>query len=377
MSHARFPAISDLKSAARRRIPHFVWEYLDSGTGAEATLRRNRAKLDEVLFQPSILHGEFTPDLRTTLLGRDYPLPIGIAPVGMSGLIWPGAEQMLARTAAKEGIPYTISTVATQTPEDVADHHGGQGWFQIYPPRDKGMRMDMLARAKAAGFQTLVMTVDVPVASRRERQTRGGLQQPPKLTGRLAMQAAMCPVWLNGIRKTGMPRMKLMDSYAEQTSALPSNQHVGYLLRTSPDWPYVEALRDEWDGPLIVKGVLDARDAPDLAARGVDAIWVSNHAGRQFDAAPATVEALPSIRAATELPIIFDSGVEGGLDVMRALALGADFVMLGRAFHYGLGAMGEPGAAHVLDILRQDMIANMGQIGTRTLGDLKGRLLAT
>jgi L-lactate dehydrogenase (cytochrome) len=375
MSHHRFPAISDLKTAARRRIPHFVWEYLDSGTGTEATLRRNRCKLDEILLQPSILHGEFTPDLTTTFLGRDYPLPFGIAPVGMSGLIWPGAEQMLARTAAKENIPYTISTVATQTPEDVAEHHGGQGWFQIYPPRDAKIRADMLKRAKDAGFHTLVLTVDVPVASRRERQTRGGLQQPPRLTPRLAMQAARCPSWLNGIRQTGMPRMKLMDSYAEQTTALPSNQHVGYLLRTSPDWDYVEKLRAEWDGPLIVKGVSDTRDVVRLADSGVDAIWVSNHAGRQFDASPATIEALPAIRAATDLPVIFDSGVEGGLDILRALALGANFVMLGRAFHYGLGAMGEAGASHVVDILRQDMIANMGQLGTRTLADLPDRLI--
>ena len=375
MSHDRFPAISDLKARAQRRIPHFVWEYLDSGTGTEATLKRNRTKLDDVLFQPSILHGVFTPDLSTTFLNREYPLPFGIAPVGMSGLIWPGAEQMLARTAAKEAIPYTISTVATQTPEDVADHHGGQGWFQIYPPRDAGIRADMLKRAKDAGFHTLVMTVDVPVASRRERQTRGGLQQPPRLTPRLAMQAARCPAWLDGIRKIGMPRMKLMDSYAEQTTTLPSNQHVGYLLRTSPDWDYVDMLRAEWDGPLIIKGVLDANDVTALADKGVDAIWVSNHAGRQFDAAPATIEVLPAIRAATDLPIIFDSGVQGGLDIMRALALGADFVMLGRAFHYGLGAMGEPGAAHVVDILRQDMIANMGQIGARRLADLPDRVI--
>ena len=376
MSHSKFPAIADLKSTARKRIPHFVWEYLDSATGDEATLRRNRAKLDEVLFQPSILHGEFAPDLSTTFLGRDYPMPVGIAPVGMSGLIWPGAEQMLARTAAREGIPYTISTVATQTPEDVAKHHGGQGWFQIYPPRDPVIRADMLKRAKGAGLHTLVLTVDVPVASRRERQIRGGLQQPPKLTGRLALQAAMCPAWLAGIRKTGMPRMKLMEGYAEPSSALPSNEHVGYMLRTSPDWSYVKALRDEWDGPLIVKGVLDPVDAPKLEAEGVDAIWISNHAGRQFDAAPATIEMLPSIRAASKLPIIFDSGIAGGLDVMRALALGADFVMLGRAFHYGLGAMGEAGGSHVLDILRKDMIANMGQIGAQSLPELPERLFA-
>ena len=375
MSHTKFPAISDLKNAARRRIPHFVWEYLDSGTGLEATLQRNRAKLDEVLFQQSILHGEFVPNIQTTFLGRNYAVPFGIAPVGMSGLIWPDAEKMLARTATAEGIPYTLSTVATQTPEDVATHHGGQGWFQIYPPRDAKIRADMLKRAKDAGFHTLVMTVDVPVASRRERQTRGGLQQPPRLTPRLAMQAALCPAWLNGIRKTGMPRMKLMDSYATQTSALPSTQHVGYLLRTSPDWDYVNRLRAEWDGPLIVKGVMDARDTARLEATGIDAIWISNHAGRQFDASLSTIEVLPAIKAATNLPLIFDSGIQGGLDILRALALGADFVMLGRAFHYGLGAMGAPGAAHVVDILRQDMIANMGQIGAKTLADLPSRLI--
>ena len=375
--HNSYPAICDLKSRARRRIPHFVWEYHDSATGNEATQARNRTALDKVLFHPSILHGEFTPDLSTTFLSKTYPLPIGIAPVGMSGLIWPEAETFLAQTAAKEGIPYGLSTVATQTPEDLAPHIGDQGWFQIYPPRDADIRADMLKRAKDAGFHTLVMTVDVPVASRRERQTRGGLQQPPRLTPRLAIQAAQCPAWLMGIRKTGMPRMKLMDSYASQQSALPSTQHVGYLLRTSPDWDYVQKLRDAWDGPLIIKGVSRAQDATALEKEGVDALWVSNHAGRQFDGGLATIETLPEVRAATSLPLIMDSGIEGGLDVIRAIASGADFVMLGRAFHYSLGALGAVGPAHLLDILRQDMIANMGQLGAKTLKDLKNQLAAS
>ncbi|WP_108814666.1 alpha-hydroxy acid oxidase [Loktanella sp. Alg231-35] len=375
--HARYPAISDLKARARRRIPHFVWEYLDSATGVEATQRRNRTALDQVLMAPSILHGEFTPDLSTTLLGHAHPLPIGIAPVGMSGLVWPGAEQMLARTAAREGIPYTLSTVASQLPEDVGPHAGTQGWFQLYPPRDPAIRDDILKRAKDSGFHTIVLTVDVPVASRRERQTRAGLTNPPKLNLRLAMQAAQCPAWLSGIRKTGMPRLRLMESYTENRTALPSNHHIGYLLRTSPDWDYFKSLRDVWDGPLIVKGVGNPDDAARLTDEGADAIWVSNHAGRQFDGGPATIETLPAVRAATPLPVIFDSGVEGGLDVLRALAMGADFVMLGRAFHYGLGALGEPGAAHVLDILRQDMISNMGQLGAKTLLDLPQRLKIT
>ncbi len=373
--HSRYPAIADLKARARVRIPHFVWEYLDSATGDEATLARNRAALDAVLLRPSILHGEFVPDLTTTLMSRPYALPFGIAPVGMSGLIWPDAERMLARTAAMAGIPYTLSTVATQTPETLAPHIGDQGWFQIYPPRDPEIRANMLARAKAAGFHTLVLTVDVPVASRRERQTRGGLTNPPRLTPRLAAQATRCPAWLAGIRRTGMPRMRLLDDYTDTTKALPSTQHAGYLLRTSPDWEYLKALRDGWDGALVVKGVLDPDDCAPLAQAGVDAIWVSNHAGRQFAAAPATASVLHAIRASTDLPLICDSGVTGGLDILRLLALGADFVMLGRTFHYGLGALGEPGAAHAVDILRQDMIANMGQIGTRRLSDVASRLI--
>lgn len=372
--HARFPAVSDLKARARRRIPHFVWEYLDSATGQEATLRRNRDKLDEVLFHPSILHGEFTADLSTTFLGKDYPLPFGIAPVGMSGLIWPGAERSLAKAAAELGIPYCLSTVATQTPEDMAPFLGENAWFQMYPPRDPQIRADMMARAKRAGFKTLLMTVDVPVASRRERQIRGGLTQPPRLTGRLALQAAMRPAWLAGISQTGMPRMKMMDGYAEQMkldkTTRSTTAHVGFLLRTSPDWDYVSKLRDEWDGPFIIKGVTRAPDAERLEALGVDALWVSNHAGRQFDAAPATIEALPIVRASTKLPIVFDSGVDSGLDILRALALGADFVMMGRPWHYALGALGDAGPSHLADILRKDMESCMGQIGTPTLAQV-------
>ncbi len=376
--HSKYPAISDLKAKARKRIPHFVWEYLDSATGLEATLHRNQAKMRNVLFKTSILHGEFTPDLTTHFLGRDYPLPFGIAPVGMSGLIWPGAEKSLAKAAVSLGIPYTISTVSTQLPEDMAPYIGDQGWFQLYPPRDPEIRADILTRAKAAGFHTLVMTVDVPVASRRERQTRGGLQQPPRLTPRLAMQAALCPVWLNGIRQTGMPRMKLMDGYAtDMKGSLPSTEHIGYLLRTSPDWSYVEKLRNEWDGALIIKGVTNPEDAEALEKEGVDAVWVTNHAGRQFDGSISTIEALPGVRGATKLPLIFDSGIEGGLDIMRALALGADFVMLGRAWHYALGAVGDKGPAHLADMLKRDMEANMGQIGTKTLADLKARVVPT
>ncbi|UOA18317.1 L-lactate dehydrogenase [Sulfitobacter indolifex] len=370
--HATYPALSDLRSRAQSRLPKFVWEYLDSATGTEATKHRNRAALDRVGLMPSVLHGEFSPDLGVELMGQKLPLPFGMSPLGMSGLIWPDAEAHLARAADRAGIPFGLSTVAAASPEDVAPHLGKHGWFQLYPPRDPEIRTDMLARAKAAGFTTLVLTVDVPVASRRERQTRSGLTSPPKLTPRLMAQVAMRPAWAMGMARRGLPHMKMLDKYTEGTATanLPPTAHVGYLLRTAPDWDYLHWLRDHWDGPLVIKGVLRPEDATALEQAGADAIWVSNHAGRQFDAAPASAEALPAIRAATKLPVIFDSGVETGLDILRAFALGADFVMLGRAFHIALAALGPRGVDHLIDLLARDLTANMGQLGAHNLREL-------
>jgi L-lactate dehydrogenase (cytochrome) len=373
--HSTYPALSDLRARAKRRLPHFVWEYLDSGTGEEATTRRNRVTMDEVLFTPSVLHGEAQCKTQTELLGVTHDLPVGIAPVGMSGLVWPGAEHLLAKAAAKARIPYVMSTVASQTPEDVAPSLGHESWFQLYPPRDPEIRKDMVRRAKAAGFRGLVLTVDLPAGSRRERQVRSGLTQPPKLTPRILSHVVTRPAWALGMAKRGMPRMRLIDDYAPDTKGLPSTKHAGYLLRTAPDWEYLRWLRAAWDGPFIVKGVLCAEVAKRLEAEGVDAIWVSNHAGRQFDGALASIEVLPGIRAATALPLIMDGGIEGGLDIVRAFAHGADFVMMGRGWHYALAALGERGPAHLAEILKADLLANMGQLGLENLHDAASRLV--
>ena len=369
--HSRYPAIADLARRAQRRLPPFVWEFLDSATGIESTKARNRAALDRVGFLPSILHGPLEVDLSTSLFGDTLPLPFGVAPVGMSGLIWPDAEGHLARSAATAGIPYTLSTVASQSPEDLAPHLGEQAWFQMYPPKDPDIRKDMLARAKSSGFKVLVLTTDVPVASRRERQVRSGLTQPPRLTPRLFAQAVANPTWALGMARRGMPHMRTLDKYVTgEMGSLSSTAHIGYLLRTSPDWEYVQWLRDHWQGPMVIKGVMNPADAQRLQQMGVDALWVSNHGGRQFDASPASIEMLPEIRQATTLPLIFDSGIEGGLDMLRALALGADYIMLGRAFHFALAALGAPGPAHLIDVLKQDLMSNMGQIGATDVTSL-------
>ncbi len=375
---ARYPSIADLRRAARARLPHFVWEFFESATGAERVPGRNRRALDAVELMPSILHVDQEAVLTTTFLGRDYALPVGMAPLGMSGLVWPGAETLLAAEARRVGLPYTLSTVATVRPEDV--DAGGNGWFQLYPPRDRGLLADMLGRVSAAGFETLVLTLDVPAASRRERQTRGGLTQPPRLTPRLAWHVAQRPAWAlamaRRVARNGMPRMAFIDDYAGELAKgqKSSIAHAGYLLRTAPDRDYLDHLRGSWDGALIVKGVLDPSTVPALEAAGVDAIWVSNHAGRQFDGCPSVVSVLPGIRAATDLPLIADGDISGGLDMLRLIGLGADFCMLGKAWHYALAALGGAGPAHLTEMLRLDLVSNLAQLGCERPTGARGRI---
>ena len=373
-----YPSIPDLARRAKRRLPRFVWEYLDSGTGTEATTRRNRTALDRILLRPSVLHGKLEFDLSSRMLGQDHLLPFGIAPVGMSGLIWSGAERMLAAAASGAGIPYCLSTVAAAMPEEVGTAAGGRGWFQLYPPRDPDMLRDMLARAKGADFRAIVLTVDSPTACRRERQRRCGIRHPQALTPRILLQAATRPAWALATAVGGIPRPRFLEAYADIRGPLPATSHIGYLLRTSPDWDYLKRLREAWDGPLAVKGVLQPDIAARLAEEGVDAVWVSNHGGRQFDAAPASIEALKEVREAVgpDYPLIMDGGIASGLDVLRAFAVGADFVMLAKAFHYGVAAFGARGVVHAAAILERDIVANMGQLGIRTPQQARERLIA-
>ncbi|EKE45327.1 L-lactate dehydrogenase [Oceaniovalibus guishaninsula JLT2003] len=371
----RYPSLSDLAQRARRRIPHFAWEYLDSATGDQSAHARSAAALDRTVLVPRVMTGA-RPDLTTRLMGHPQALPFGMAPVGMSGLIWPGAEATLATIAARHDIPYCLSNVAADTPENVGPHTRGQGWFQLYAPGDGAIRRDMLARARDSGFRTLVLTVDVPAASRRERQRRARLTNPMRITPGVLAQVAARPAWAMATARRGMPRLAMLDKYADTTRSQSGTAHAGYQLRTAPDWAYLQAVRAEWDGPLVVKGILHAGDA--VRAAGIaDAIWVSNHGGRQFEAAPAPAEVLPSIRAALgdDVPVIADGAVRSGTDVLRLIALGADFVMLGRAFHVGIAALGERGAAHVVHILRAGIEADLAQLGLCRPADARAALM--
>lgn len=371
------PTIEDLRIAARKRIPKFAFEYLDSATGRELGLQINRDALDAVGFMPKVLCGRTQADLQTTLLAQKYNLPFGIAPVGMSGLMWAGAERMLAQAAVKHNIPYSLSSVAVASPEDVAPYIGNNGWFQHYPVNSAEIRRAMLPRIKANGFNTLIITVDVPEESRRERQRRANLTVPPRADFRTLVQMASRPAWcIAQLREGIVPRMRFFDDYVPQRGR-ESFTHAGALIRGIPDWQYLQDLRQEWEGQLIVKGVLRPEDAERMVEEGVDCIWVSNHSGRQFEAAPAVIHQLPKIRQAVgpSTPIIYDSGVAWGLDVMRALAKGADFVMAGRAFQYAVAAFGAPGIDHLIHILKSDITANMSQLGIEKLNQLDECLL--
>ena len=371
------PSIEDLRRKAQKRIPRFAFEYLDSATGRELGAKVNRDALDVIGFLPSVLCGRTKANLQAKLLGKPYDLPFGIAPVGMSGLMWAGAERMLAQAAVAHNIPFSLSSVAVASPEDVALHIGQNGWFQHYPVKSADLRRKMLPRIKAAGFHTLIITVDVPEESRRERQRRANLTVPPKADLRTLTEMAVRPAWcLAQLREGIMPRMRFFDDYVPQRGR-ESFTHAGALIRGIPDWQYLEELRAEWDGHLIVKGVLRPEDAKRMVEIGADCIWVSNHGGRQFEAGPAVIDQLPKIRAAVgkDVPLIYDSGVAWGLDVMRALAKGADFVMVGRAFQYAVAAFGRKGIDHLVHILKADITANMSQLGLENLDQLPSYLL--
>ncbi|WP_299364410.1 alpha-hydroxy acid oxidase [Winogradskyella sp.] len=369
----QFPAIEDLAREAKKRIPHVAWEYLESGTGDEALLERNRQAFKNVQFKPRFCKGHLEADISTTLFDRHYPSPIGIAPVGLTGLIWPEAELILAKAANRLQIPFCLSTVATETPERIGPVVGQQGWFQLYPPKSLELAFALLDRAKQSGIHTLVVTADVPMASRRERTKRAGMRMPPKITAGLIWDGIKKPFWTYHTLRRGLPRLRTLQDYTEQTDFKFVSGFVGNRLGGTLDWDYCKALKAYWDGPVLIKGILHPKDADKAIEVGLDGIWISNHGGRQFNGAPASIEVLSDIACIVDkqVPILFDSGVRTGLDVMRALYLGADFVMLGRPFLYGVAALGRYGPDHVTHILSDDLKNNMVQLGVGNIEELK------
>ncbi|MBP1860578.1 alpha-hydroxy acid oxidase [Rhizobium herbae] len=377
--HRRFPCIPDMEAAAARRMPGFVHDYLIGGLGRESGVRRNVASLDTIELMPRYLSEAPSPDMSITLFGKRFEAPFGVAPLGLAGLLWPGCEVPLAQAAKAHNIPHVLSTFANRAMEAIGPIAGDNGWFQFYPPNDLVMESDMIARAARSGYQTLVLTVDIPAPTRRERDIRNGMSVPPILDLKTMVQIATHPHWASHVLRHGIPDFENLSPYYPKGASLKqSAEFVGRVMTGPIGADRVRRIRDAWKGKLLIKGVLDVTEAQAYLALGADGLIVSNHGGRQLDAAPTAVSVLPGIRRALgpDVLIAADGGIRSGLDVARMLALGADFVLIGRPFIFASAAIGAAGGGHLIDILKAELSGAMAQLGCRTLADLPSFLHA-
>ena len=369
--------ISEFREACRKKIPNVAFEYLESGTEKEKAIARNEAQFDSIEFIPKFCLGKKElPNLTTSIFEYDFNAPIGIAPIGLTGLIWPNAEKYLARVAKQFQIPFCLSTVATASPEEVNEIQGIDNklkWFQLYPPKDNEILDSLLERARESGFSNLVVTVDIPAPSRRERSKSAGLRMPLKFSLKLIIDCLTHPKWLISTLVKGLPKLRTVESYTNNNSLRFVSKFVGNRLGGTVDWDYIDLLRSKWEGPIILKGILHPEDAALAKDLGVDAIYVSNHGGRQFDGVVSPLAQLKKIReiVGPDYPLLFDSGIRSGLDILKAIYAGADFVLVGRPFMYGIGSFQEKGAKQVFEILSDQLRSNMMQLGLESIKEIK------
>ena len=372
--------IADLRELARRRVPHFVFEYVEGGAEDEATLHANRRAFAAWRLLPRTLIDTCARDTRAQLFGRATAAPLIIAPTGFNGMLSPAGDVALARAAAALGIPFTLSTFATARLEDVASAAGGRLWLQLYVMKDRGPARELIRRAAAAGYEALVFTTDANVFGRREWDLRS-YRAPGRPTLRSTLDVLRHPRWLRGLLTHGLPRFRNLESYLppQSVSAVGGSTIVPQLFDASISWQDLQWIREAWRGKLLVKGVLDVRDAERAVSLGCDGIVLSNHGGRQLDYCVSPLEVLPEVARAlgARTTLIIDSGFRRGTDVVKALALGAHAVMLGRATLYGLAAGGEAGVAHALGILVSELDRVLGELGCTGISDLGPEHLRT
>ncbi|MGC6415382.1 MAG: alpha-hydroxy acid oxidase, partial [Bacteroidia bacterium] len=365
-----------MRAQCKRSIPKIAFEYLESGTEKEQVLLKNKLQFESIEFVPKFCLGERVANLKTTFLNYEFSSPIGIAPVGLTGLVWPNAEKHFLKIADENGSPFCLSTVATCSPEEIDPREKfttKSKWFQLYPPKDLKILDSLLSRADNSHFSTLVVTVDIPAPSRRERSKKAGLNMPLTISFRLLIDGLRHPKWAIATLKKGIPRLKTVESYTNNNNLRFVSKFVGNRLGGIVDWEYVKLIRSKWKGPMILKGILHPEDAIKAKEIGCDSVYVSNHGGRQFDGGPSPLIQLTKIREAvgSDYPLIYDSGIRSGLDIMKAIYAGADLVFLGRPFLYGVGAYQEQGVQQVFNILKDQLRNNMMQLGLESIEDIK------
>ena len=374
--HKNIHTIECMRTQCKRSIPKIAFEYLESGTEKEQILVTNKLQFESIEFVPRFCLGERVTELKTTFLNHEFSSPIGIAPVGLTGLVWPNAEKHFLKIAHENGSPFCLSTVATCSPEEIdprEEFATKSKWFQLYPPKDLKVLDSLLLRAENSHFSTLVVTVDIPAPSRRERSKKAGLNMPLRISIRLLIDGLIHPKWAIATLKRGIPRLKTVESYTNNNNLRFVSKFVGNRLGGIVDWEYVKLIRSKWKGPMILKGILHPEDAIKAKEIGCDSVYVSNHGGRQFDGGPSPLIQLTKIREAvgSDYPLIYDSGIRSGLDIMKAIYAGADLVFLGRPFLYGVGAYQEQGVQQVFNILKDQLRNNMMQLGLQSIEDIK------
>ena len=376
----RYPSVNELRERSKKKVPKFAFEYLDGGCHDDVNLKRNTQRIRDIELKPKYLieQNDKALDLRTKIFDHTYSLPFGMAPIGLQGLMWPKATEILAKASFDHNIPFILSTVSTASIEKISEITEGKAWFQLYHPSDKKITKDLLKRAEESGIETLVILADVPSFGYRPRDIKNGLSMPPKMTLSNLFQILKSPEWAIKTLINGQPNFEVLKPY------MPKNLNLSQLGKFMDETfsgrlneEKIKYLRDLWKGNLVIKGTESLYDVEKAYQLGLNGIIISNHGGRQVDVGQATIDSLKSIAPIynNKIEIMMDSGIRGGADIARVLAHGANFTFLGRSFMYGVSALGTKGGNHTITMLKKQLTQIMEQLSCKQIYDLKNTIV--
>lgn len=374
----KYPSIEDLRNRAKKRIPKFAFEYLDGGCNEDVNLHKNTSEIREVELIPHYIKDFKGTSIKTHLFGHEYDAPFGIAPIGLQGLIWPNAPEILAKAAFKHNVPFILSTVTTSSIERISELTEGKAWFQLYHPTEESLLDDILQRVEAAQCPVLVILCDVPSFGYRPRDIRNGLSMPPKMTLSNILQVIGKPAWALQTLLKGQPNFETLKPYMTKNLELQElGKFMNQIFSGRLNFDRIAAIRDKWKGKLVLKGVASEADAAKAIELGLDGIIVSNHGGRQLDVGESTIKPLVRIvnKYKDQITIMMDSGLRSGPDVARTLASGAEFTFMGRSFMYGVSALGKKGGDHTISMIKTQLIQIMEQLNCQKIKELKNSLV--